>query len=70
MDLAAVSGQRNLPAHAADDIPGRSRDRIEQDQRAEPLLERRRQHERVSDNDRQQDGGEEPAAHHIAPFMV
>ena len=47
---------RHLAGIAADDVPGRCSDRIKQHQRAEPLLERRREHQRIGDDQRQHDG--------------
>ena len=59
---------RHLPGVAADDVPGGCRDRIEQDQRAEPLLERRREHQRIEDDQRERDRGPDETPHHILPI--
>jgi len=58
----------NLAGIAADDVPTRGHDGIEQHQRAQPLLERRREHQRIGDHNRQQDKPDE-AAHHVVPVM-
>ena len=59
---------RDLAGIAADDVPGRGRDRIEQHQRAEPLLERRREQQRIGDHQRQRHRWPEQAAHHDLPI--
>ena len=59
---------RHLPGIAADDVPGGCRDRIEQDQRAEPLLERRREHQRIEDDQRERDRGPDETPHYILPI--
>src|SRR5216683_443198 len=59
---------RHLAGIAADDVPGRCRDGIEQHQRAEPLLKRRREQQRIGDEKRQHHRGPQQAPHHILPI--
>src|SRR3954453_10896467 len=59
---------RHLPGIAADNVPGGSRDRIEQDQSAKPLLEWCREHQGIDDDQRERDQGPEKAPHHILPI--
>ena len=59
---------RHLAGIAADDIPRRRRDRIEQDQRAEPLLERRREQQRIRNDQRERHRRPQKTPHHV--FLI
>src|SRR6202140_994450 len=59
---------RHLAGIAADDVPGRGRNGIEQHQRAEPLLEWRREPQRIGDHQRQHHRGPQQAPHHVLPI--
>src|SRR4030081_1065352 len=59
---------RHLASIAADDVPGRCRDRIKQHKRAEPLLKRGREDKRICDDKRQYHQGPQQAPHHILPI--
>src|SRR5260370_6081244 len=61
---------RHLAGIAANDVPGRRRDRIEQDKRAKPLLKRRREHKRIGNHQREHHERPQKAPHHILPFRT
>ena len=58
----------HLPGIATDDVPGGGRDGVEQHQRAEALLERRREQQRIGDHDRERHREPDRAPHHILPI--
>src|SRR6476469_5711069 len=59
---------RDLAGIAADDVPRRRGDRVEQHQRSETLLEGCREQQGISDDKRQYHRGPQQAPHHILPM--
>src|SRR5258705_8502996 len=59
---------RHLAGITAHDVPGRCRDRIEQHERAEPLLKWRREQQRIRDDKRERDRRPEQPPHHVLPI--
>ncbi len=59
---------RYLTSVATDDIPRGSRYRVQQNEGAEPLLERRREQQRIGDGYSESDAGPERALHHVFPM--